>query len=71
MKFLLIFVINLYQIIISPLLKQFLGVSASCRYRPTCSAYAKEKIMDKGVIKGSGLALKRLFSCHPFSKSAY
>ncbi len=68
MKKIAIIAISFYQIIISSLLKQLLGVSASCRYSPTCSEYAKEKISQKGVIVGGGLALKRILSCHPFAK---
>ena len=41
---------------------------ASCRFRPTCSAYAYEAINKYGVLKGGWLAVKRLCRCHPFSK---
>lgn len=40
----------------------------SCRFRPTCSAYAYEAINKYGAGKGSWLALKRLLRCHPFYK---
>ena len=39
---------------------------ASCRFRPTCSAYAYEAIQKYGALKGGWLALKRLARCHPF-----
>jgi putative membrane protein insertion efficiency factor len=42
-----------------------------CRYSPTCSEYAVEAIERFGVFKGSWLAGKRLFSCHPWGKSGY
>jgi|SRR3989344_2387059 len=42
--------------------------NAACRFRPTCSAYAEEALDKHGIIKGSVLALRRLLSCHPFSK---
>ncbi|MEX0811486.1 MAG: membrane protein insertion efficiency factor YidD [Chitinophagales bacterium] len=57
---LFIFVIRLYQLIISPIFP------ASCRYTPTCSQYAVEAIGEWGSIKGSYLAVKRILSCHPW-----
>ena len=43
---------------------------ASCRFRPTCSAYAYEAIQKYGALKGGWLALKRLARCHPFYKGS-
>jgi len=39
---------------------------ASCRYYPTCSAYAIEAIEIHGVARGSWLAARRLIRCHPW-----
>ncbi len=52
--------IRVYQLFISPLFP------ASCRYTPTCSAYAVEAIERHGVIRGSWLAARRIARCHPF-----
>ena len=52
--------IRVYQLFLSPLLP------ASCRYTPTCSAYAVEAIERHGVLRGSWLAAKRIARCHPF-----
>jgi putative membrane protein insertion efficiency factor len=41
----------------------------TCRFRPTCSAYAYEAICKYGALKGGWLALKRLLRCHPFNRS--
>lgn len=41
---------------------------ASCRFRPTCSAYAIEAINKYGARKGGWLAFKRLLRCNPFYK---
>jgi putative membrane protein insertion efficiency factor len=41
---------------------------ASCRFTPTCSAYAYEAIQTYGARKGGLLALKRFLRCHPFYK---
>ena len=60
---LLILPIILYQYLISPL---FPG---SCRFKPTCSEYAKLAILKYGVLKGFFLGLKRLSKCHPWGDS--
>lgn len=60
-KFLLI-LIRFYQRNISPVFP------ARCRFRPTCSAYAREAIEKYGALKGGYLALRRILRCHPFYK---
>lgn len=40
----------------------------ACRYQPTCSRYAYESIIKYGFIKGSAKAIRRIISCHPFSR---
>ena len=52
--------IRVYQLFVSPLFP------ASCRYTPTCSAYAVEAIERHGVFRGSWLGAKRIARCHPF-----
>lgn len=69
MKSLFIALVSFYQIIISPLLHQLLGVKNMCRYEVSCSEYAKRVIRKHGVLKGSVLAIKRLLSCQPFNSS--
>ena len=65
MRALLIFIITLYQRLISP----FLG--PSCRYTPTCSQYAKEALRKYGLLKGLGLSVRRILRCHPFHPGGY
>lgn len=43
----------------------------SCRFTPTCSAYAYQAINKYGALKGGYLALRRLLRCHPFYKGDY
>ena len=43
----------------------------SCRFRPTCSAYALEAIEKYGALKGGYLALRRLLRCNPFYKGSF
>ena len=40
----------------------------SCRFTPTCSAYAEEAINRYGAIKGTCLSMKRICRCNPFYK---
>lgn len=44
---------------------------ASCRFMPTCSAYAYEAINKYGALKGGWLAIKRLLRCNPFYRGSY
>lgn len=67
MKRLPIVLITLYQRTLSPdhgplRARHPYGV---CRYRPTCSEYAKESIARFGVRRGSWMALRRIGRCHP------
>lgn len=50
-----------YQLLISPLL------GPRCRFYPSCSNYAIEAIERHGIVRGSGLAIKRISRCHPFN----
>ena len=54
-----------YRHLISPL------TPASCRYTPTCSAYAVQAIQKHGPWRGSWLALRRIARCHPWGGSGY
>lgn len=65
MSRLLILCIRFYQIFISPL------KPPTCRFYPTCSAYAIEAIQKKGPVKGTWLAIKRIDKCHPFHPGGY
>lgn len=71
MTYLVIFFINVYQQVFSPLLRIFLGQQSVCRYEQSCSSYAKEQIQYKGVIKGSIQGMKRLLSCQPYAKGGF
>lgn len=53
--------IRFYRAFISPLFPP------SCRFQPTCSAYAMQAIEIHGPLKGLGLALRRLSRCHPLT----
>ena len=65
MKAVLLFLIRFYRKHISP------HTPPSCRYIPTCSAYAQEAIEKYGAAKGGWLALKRISRCHPFHRGEH
>jgi putative membrane protein insertion efficiency factor len=65
MKYLPILIIRLYRYFISPLFPP------SCRFHPTCSAYAQEAFEKHGFLKGSWLSLRRITKCHPFHSGGY
>ncbi|OGH02894.1 MAG: membrane protein insertion efficiency factor YidD [Candidatus Levybacteria bacterium RIFCSPHIGHO2_01_FULL_37_17] len=70
MKIIFITLLNVYQKFLSPLLKQALGFNNSCRFYPTCSEYAKIQISEKGILKGTTLAIERILKCQPFYNPA-
>lgn len=43
----------------------------SCRYQPSCSAYAITALERYGAIKGGWMAFKRLMRCHPWGGHGY
>ena len=57
---LLILVARGWQIVPSRLLPP------TCRYSPSCSAYAITALQKYGAIKGGWLATKRLLRCQPW-----
>ena len=38
----------------------------SCRYQPSCSAYAIEALQRHGALAGTALTTGRLLRCHPW-----
>lgn len=62
---LLILPIRGYQLFVSPLLPP------SCRYTPTCSAYAIEALRVHGPFRGLWMALRRICRCHPWHPGGY
>ncbi len=57
--------IRAYQLLLSPFM------APSCRYLPTCSAYACEAIARHGAARGLWLAVKRIARCHPWGAMGY
>lgn len=63
--FLLVLLIRIYQVLLSPMLP------ATCRYVPSCSAYAVEAVERHGAARGGWMAARRIARCHPFRAGGY
>ena len=65
MKHIAIFFVRIYRKFISPL------KPPTCRFTPTCSAYAIEAFKKRGFFVGLILTVYRILRCNPFSKGGY
>ena len=61
MREVLILLIRFYRRFLSPLKPR------TCRFHPTCSAYALEALERHGAFWGSYLAVRRVLRCHPWN----
>ncbi|RXZ78290.1 membrane protein insertion efficiency factor YidD [Paenibacillaceae bacterium] len=43
----------------------------TCRFYPTCSAYALEALETHGALKGTWLSISRICKCHPFHPGGF
>lgn len=57
--------IQFYRYTFSPM------IGPTCRFYPSCSAYALEAIDTHGALKGSWLAARRIGRCHPWHPGGY
>lgn len=64
MKYIFIFLIKLYKILLSPI------IGGECRFNPTCSEYAIIVLKKHGTLKGGWMAIKRVARCNPWSNIA-
>ena len=60
-----LWLIRRYQAWISP------GLGEACRYHPSCSEFAHDAVVRHGMMRGGGLALRRVARCHPFAQGGY
>ena len=61
----LILLVRVYQRLVSPLLPP------SCRFHPSCSAYAAGALERHGALRGGWLVVRRLLRCHPWHPGGY
>jgi hypothetical protein len=57
---LLLLLVRAYRLLLGPLLPP------SCRFHPSCSAYAAGALRRHGAVRGSWLAVRRVARCHPW-----
>ena len=62
----LVFLVREYQMLVSPFLPP-----NTCRFYPTCSAYAIDAVRKYGPLKGAWMAIKRIAKCHPYHPGGY
>ena len=65
MRLVALALIRFYQACLSPTLP------SSCRYYPSCSAYAYEAVQKWGARRGVMMALGRVLRCRPFAGHGY
>ncbi|MDA8064701.1 MAG: membrane protein insertion efficiency factor YidD [Thermaerobacter sp.] len=65
MRALLLAAIQGYRRFVSPL------KPATCRFYPSCSAYAEEAVRRHGALRGTWLATRRVLRCHPWNPGGY
>lgn len=60
-----VFLIKIYQFLISPI------IGKNCRFNPTCSNYALEALKKHGLILGMYYSIIRISKCHPWGGSGH
>jgi uncharacterized protein len=63
--FLLQSLIRVYRYALSPML------GANCRFTPSCSEYSLQALERHGLLRGGGLALRRVVRCNPWCEGGY
>ena len=57
--------VRAYRYFVSPLLPP------TCRFHPSCSAYAEQALQEHGALRGSWLAAHRLCRCGPWHPGGF
>ena len=59
------FLVRGYRFAVAPVLPK------SCRFEPSCSAYAEEALQKHGFFRAMILIAGRIARCHPFHPGGY
>ena len=62
---LMLLVIRAYRYLLSP------WWGNQCRFDPTCSEYATRAIEERGALRGTWLAMRRISKCHPWHRGGF
>jgi len=65
MKYLLVAIVKAYRLLLSP------SLGSSCRFEPSCSAFAIDALQRHGAVWGIYLTLKRMARCHPWCEGGF
>ncbi len=65
MKRCMLFLLSIYQNVISPM------KGPTCRFYPSCSEYSRQSYIKYGFIKGTYLTIRRIVRCHPWNSGGY
>ena len=66
MKYVCVWLIRFYRKALSPLKR-----NPTCRFTPSCSAYALEAYTKRGFFVGSWLTVRRIVRCNPYCAGGY
>ncbi len=71
MKFILILLVRIYQVVISTPLHFLCGPHSGCRFTPSCSQYFINAVTVNGPFRGGWQGICRIFRCHPWGGCGY
>lgn len=60
-----LFLVRGYRKVVSPALPK------SCRFEPSCAAYAEEALRRHHLLQALWLTARRILRCHPFHPGGY
>jgi putative membrane protein insertion efficiency factor len=65
-RWVLLGLVRAYQKVVSSTLP-----ADTCKFYPSCSHYGYQAIYKYGAIKGSWMAIKRIFRCNPWNTGGF
>jgi putative membrane protein insertion efficiency factor len=65
LRYVFLLLVRGYRALLSPVLPR------SCRFEPSCAAYAEEALHRHNVARALWLIVRRLLRCHPLHPGGY